>query len=319
MPAELNTFQPFFVNWAILYIILSHLLPTVYENILSFRGISMVSIWVSYVFRKRTKCNHLAVLNGSFKYYFAVVQLLSKSCLTLWLHGLQHTRLLCPPLSPRVCSDSCPLTWWCHLTISSSVALFSSCPQSCIRVFSRESALCIRWPKYWSFGFKYQSFQWMFRADFLWDWLVWSPHSPRDSQEFSPAPQSKSINFFGAHPLWPNSHIPTWLLKKPYLWLYGPLWAKWCLCFFNMLSRFVMAFLPSSKHLWISWLQSLSTEILEPAPLKSVTVFTFSLSICHEVMGLAAMILTFWVLSFKPAFSLSTFTFIKRLFYHEEI
>ena len=49
---------------------------------------------------------------------------------SLWLHGLQHVRLLCPPLSPRVCSNSCPLSWWCHPTISSSVTPFSSCPQS---------------------------------------------------------------------------------------------------------------------------------------------------------------------------------------------
>ena len=58
-----------------------------------------------------------------------VVQLLS--CVRLlWPHGPQHTRLLCPSLSPGVCSDSCPLSRWCHPTISSSVALFSSCPPS---------------------------------------------------------------------------------------------------------------------------------------------------------------------------------------------
>ena len=48
----------------------------------------------------------------------------------LWINGLQHTRLLCPVLSPRVCSNSCPLSWWCYLTTSFSVTLFSSCPQS---------------------------------------------------------------------------------------------------------------------------------------------------------------------------------------------
>ena len=59
----------------------------------------------------------------------AVVQSLSR-ILTLWPHGLQHARLLCPPLSPRVCSNLCPLSQWCYLTISSSVTSFSSCPQS---------------------------------------------------------------------------------------------------------------------------------------------------------------------------------------------
>ena len=48
----------------------------------------------------------------------------------LWPHGLQHSRLPCLPLSPGVCSNSCPLSWWCHPTISSSVVSFSSCPQS---------------------------------------------------------------------------------------------------------------------------------------------------------------------------------------------
>ena len=49
---------------------------------------------------------------------------------SLWPHELQHTRLLCPPLSPRFWSNSCPLSWWCYLTISSSAALFSFCLQS---------------------------------------------------------------------------------------------------------------------------------------------------------------------------------------------
>ena len=76
---------------------------------------------------------------------------------------------------------------------------------------------------------------------------------------------------------------------------------------FNILSRFAIAFLPRSKHLLISWLQSLSTVILEPKKIKSVTASTFSPSICHEMRGLDAMILGFWMLSFKPAFSFSSF------------
>ena len=62
---------------------------------------------------------------------------------------------------------------------------------------------------------------------------------------------------------------------------------------FNMLSRFVIAFLLWSKHLLISWLQSLSAVILEPKKIKSIPDATFSLSICHEVMGLDAMVLVF--------------------------
>ena len=79
----------------------------------------------------------------------------------------------------------------------------------------------------------------------------------------------------------------------------------------NMLSRLVITFLPRSKYLLISWLKSPSTVTLEPRKVKSGTV---SPSICYEVMGLDAMILVFWILSFKPTFSLSCFIFIKRLF-----
>ena len=83
---------------------------------------------------------------------------------------------------------------------------------------------------------------------------------------------------------------------------------------FNMLSRLVITFLPRSKCLFISWLQSPSAVILEPKEIKSVTVSTVSPSISHEVMGPGDMILVFRMLSFKPTYSLSSFTFIKRLF-----
>ena len=78
-----------------------------------------------------------------------------------------------------------------------------------------------------------------------------------------------------------------------------------------MLSRLVITYLPSSKHLLISWLQSPSAVILEPPKIKFVTV---SPSICRELMEPDVMILVFWMLSCKPTFSLSSFTFFKRLF-----
>ena len=83
---------------------------------------------------------------------------------------------------------------------------------------------------------------------------------------------------------------------------------------FNMLPRLVITFLPRSKRLLISWPQSPSTVTLKPPKIKSVTVSIVSPSICHDVMGPDAMILVFWMLSFKPHFSLSSCTFIKRLF-----
>ena len=83
---------------------------------------------------------------------------------------------------------------------------------------------------------------------------------------------------------------------------------------FNMLSSLVIAFLPRSKRLLISWLQSPSAVILEPKKIKSVTVPIVSPSISYEVMGPVAMTFIFWMLSFTPRFLLSSFTFIKRLF-----
>ena len=79
----------------------------------------------------------------------------TRSCLTLWSHELQHTRPPCPSPTPRVHPNPCPLCWWCHPTTSSSVVPFSSCPQSfpASGSFQMNQALHIRWPKYWSFSF----------------------------------------------------------------------------------------------------------------------------------------------------------------------
>ena len=74
---------------------------------------------------------------------------------SLWPHGLQHARPPCPSPTPRVYSNSCPSSWWCHRTISSSVVPFSSHLQSfsASGSFSNESVLLIRWLKYWSLSF----------------------------------------------------------------------------------------------------------------------------------------------------------------------
>ena len=76
-------------------------------------------------------------------------------CLTLWPHGLQHTRLPCPSLTPGVYSNSCPSSQWCHPTISSSVVPFSSCLQSfpASGSFPMSQFFTSRGPKYWSFSF----------------------------------------------------------------------------------------------------------------------------------------------------------------------
>ena len=102
-------------------------------------------------------------------------------------------------------------------------------------------------------------------------------------------------------------------LRKNHSFDYMTFVSKIMFTLFNMLSRFVIAFLPRSKCLLISWLQSPSAVILEPPKIKFVTISVVSPSVCYEV-GLDAMILVFWMLSFKPNFPLSSFTFIKRLF-----
>ena len=81
-----------------------------------------------------------------------------------------------------------------------------------------------------------------------------------------------------------------------------------------MLFRLVIAFPPRSKHLLLSWLQSPSVVILEPKKIKFLTVSIVSPSVCYEVMRPNVMIFIFSMLSFKPAFTISSFTFIKRLF-----
>ena len=92
---------------------------------------------------------------------------------SLWPHGLQHTRLPCPSWIPRAYSNSCPLSRWCHPTISSSVIPSSSCLQfPSIRVFLNELVLHIRWPKYWSFSFNINPCnEYSGMVSFRMDWL----------------------------------------------------------------------------------------------------------------------------------------------------
>ena len=92
---------------------------------------------------------------------------------SLQTHGLQHIILPCPSATPGACSNSCPLGQWCHPTISSSVVPFFSCLQSFpASVFSNESALCVRWPKYWSFSFSIgPSNEYSGLISFRMDWL----------------------------------------------------------------------------------------------------------------------------------------------------
>ena len=133
---------------------------------------------------------------------------------SLWPHGLQHARLSCPSPSPKACSNSCPLSQWCHPTISSSVIPFSSCLQSFpASVFSNESLLCIKWPKYRSFSFsiipsnKYSVLIFFFFFLRLTGWI--SLLSKGLSKVF-PNTTVQKHQFFSAQPsLWSNSYILT--------------------------------------------------------------------------------------------------------------
>ena len=146
-------------------------------------------------------------------------------------HGMQHARLPCL-LSPGVCSNPCPLNQWCYLTISFSVA---PSPPALnlpgIKIFSSESALHIRWSKYWSFSSSISPSN---------DIQGWFPLRltgfisllSKGLSTVFPCTTVRKHQCFSAQPsLWSNSYICTGLLEKPWLWLYRPLLAKWCLCF----------------------------------------------------------------------------------------
>ena len=135
-----------------------------------------------------------------------------------------------------------------------------------IRVFSYESALHIRWTKDWSFSFTISpSNEYSGLISFRIDWF--DSLAVQGTLKSLLQHNSKASVLQAPTSLWLNSHICTWLLEKPYLWLYGPLLAKWCLLF-NTLSRFVITSLPRSKSLLISWLQSPSAVILESKKIK---------------------------------------------------
>ena len=184
-----------------------------------------------------------------------------------------------------------------------------------IRVFSNESVLCIRWMQSTGASASVSVLPVNIQDWFPLGWTGWiSLQSKGLSRVFSNTTVQKHQFFSAQLSLYSNSHIHTWLLKKTITLTRWTFVSKAMPLLFNMLSRLVIAFLPKSKCLWISWLQSPSAVILEPKKKTSVTVSTVSPSICHEVMGLDAVILIFWLLSFKPTFLLSTFTFIKKLF-----
>ena len=199
------------------------------------------------------------------------------------------------------------MTFCCSLFLPPSI--FPS-----IRVFFKETVLRIRWPKYWSFSFNTSpSNEYLGLISFRVDWLdllavqgTLKSLLQHHSSKSSILQLSAFFTVQLSHPYMTNGKSIA-LTRRTFV-------GKVMSLFFNMLSRLVITFLPRSKRLLISWLQAPSTVILEPKKTKSDTFSTVSPSILHEVMGPDAMILVFWILSFKPTFSLSSFTFFERLF-----
>ena len=200
-----------------------------------------------------------------------------------------------------------------HLILSRPLLLLPSVFPS-NRIFSNESALRIRWPKYWSFKISISpSNGYSALISFRIDWLdllavqgILKSLLQHDSSKASVLWCSVFFSVQLSHP-----YLTTGKTIALTRWTFV---SKVISLLFNMLSRFVIVYLPRSKGLLISWLQSPSAVILESEKIKSAIASTFPPSICYEGMGLVAMILVFWMLNFKPAFSLFSFTFIKRFF-----
>ena len=228
-------------------------------------------------------------------------------------HGLQHARPPCPSPTPGACSNACPSCQWCHPTIS-----FSVVPFSCLQSFPASGSFLMS--QFFTSGG--QSIGVSASASVLpMNIQAWFPLEltglislqPKGlSRVFSSTTVQKHQFFGPLLSLWSNSH-PYMTTGKTIALTRWTFVSKVISLLFNVLSRWVIAFIPRSKCLVVSWLQSPPVVILEPMKIKSVTVCVVSPSICHEVMGLDAVIFIVLTLSFNPTFSVS-FTFIKTLF-----
>ena len=178
-----------------------------------------------------------------------------------------------------------------HLILCCPLLLLPSIFPS-IRVFSNESALRIRWPNYWSFSFSINPSNQHSGLIFRMDWLdllaVQGTLKSLLPHHSSKASIPWCLAFFIAqlsHPYMTTGNTKAMTIQS--------FFGKVMSLLFTMLSKFVIAFLPRSNHLLISWLQSPSAVILEPKKIKSVTVSVVSPPICHEAMGPDAIIFVF--------------------------
>ena len=147
--------------------------------------------------------------------------------------------------------------------------------------------------------------------------MVWSPCFPRDSQEFSLAPQFQSINYLALNLLYDPTLTSVHDYWRNQSFDHTDICCQSDVPAFNMLSRFVIAFCPRSKFFFFLIYFMVAVTIYSDFGVQENKIchcFHFSPFICHEVMGPDAMVLVFWTISFKPDFSLSYFTFIKSIF-----
>ena len=196
-------------------------------------------------------------------------------------NGLQYASPPCPSPTPAVYSNSQPVSWWCHPTISSSVVPFSSCLQifPSTRVSSNESVLPIRWPKNWNFSFSISpSSEFSGLTSFRIDWFDLLAVQGNLKSLIQHHSSKASILQCSAFFILQLSH-PNMTTRKIIALTRWTFVGKVTSLLFNMLSRLVITFLPRSKRLLVSWLQSPSAVILEPKKIMSVTVSTVSPSI----------------------------------------
>ena len=205
------------------------------------------------------------------------------------LHKLQHARLPCASPTPGACSNSCPSSQWCHPTISSSVV-----PFFCLQSFPASGSFLM--------SLLFASRGWSIRVSAsasvlpmnMQDWFplgltcLMSLLFKGLSRVFSNTTVQKH-QFFSAQPsLWWKLSHPDMTTGKTIALTRWAIISKVMSLLFNTQSRFVTALVPRSKHLWISWLQSLSEVILEHKKIKYVTVSTFYLpwsdgTRCHDL------------------------------------
>ena len=195
---------------------------------------------------------------------------------SLWPQGLQHFRLPWPPPSPSAYSNSCPSSRWCHPTIFIALVMPSNHLVLChpllllpsifprIRAFSNESALHIRWPKDWSFSFCISpSNEYSTLISLRIDWLDLLAVQGTLKSPLQHHSSKASILWHSAFFIVQLSH-PYMSTRKTITLTSQTFVGKVMSLLFNMLFRLVIAFLPRSKHLLISWLQLSSAVILEP-------------------------------------------------------